>query len=145
MKIGTEKLLMIAGIVWIVAGVNVTLIGIGTFIDSSLPLWIMLGTLVVFLVFHVFIFQKVASKNATRIRGMEEDKKHFWHFLDKRGYIIMAVMMGGGIALRASGLLPDMFIAFFYSGLGLALAVAGISFIISYVRGGSACPFVKKQ
>ncbi len=48
----------------------------------------------------------------------------------------MAIMMGGGIALRASGILPEWFIAFFYTGLGLALTVAGISFIVSYIRGG---------
>ena len=47
----------------------------------------------------------------------------------------MAIMMGGGIALRMSGVLPEWFIAFFYTGLGFALTVAGISFIISYVRG----------
>ena len=33
-------------------------------------------------------------------------------------------MMGGGIALRASGVVPEWFIAFFYTGLGAALAVA---------------------
>ena len=37
----------------------------------------------------------------------------------------MAVMMGGGIWLRYSGLAPDIFIAVFYTGLGCALALAG--------------------
>ena len=36
---------------------------------------------------------------------------------------MMAIMMGGGIALRASGVVPEWFIAFFYTGLGAALAV----------------------
>ena len=86
--------------------------------------------------FHLFVFQKLVKKHSGRIRGFEEDKKHIWHFFDKKGYIIMAIMMGGGIALRASGILPEWFIAFFYTGLGLALTVAGISFIVSYIRGG---------
>lgn len=41
--------------------------------------------------------------------------------------------MGGGIGLRASGLVPEFFIAFFYTGLGLALATAGVAFIKNYL------------
>ena len=40
----------------------------------------------------------------------------------------MAVMMGGGIWLCASGLAPEVFIAVFYTGLGSALALAGVLF-----------------
>ena len=39
-----------------------------------------------------------------------------------------AVMMTGGIALRASGLAPERFIAFFYTGLGASLLLAGLLF-----------------
>lgn len=137
MKITTEKLLLVAGIVWIIAGANIGNIGIGAIAHDNLVWWVLLGTLVVFLLFHFMVFQKLVKKHAERIRGFQEDKKQIWHFFDKKGYIIMAIMMGGGIALRASGVLPEWFIAFFYSGLGCALTVAGISFIVSYVRGGS--------
>lgn len=44
----------------------------------------------------------------------------------------MAVMMGGGIWLRSSGLVPEVFIAVFYTGLGCALALAGILFWIKF-------------
>lgn len=40
----------------------------------------------------------------------------------------MAVMMTGGIGLRASGLAPERFIAVFYTGLGAALLLAGLLF-----------------
>ncbi len=135
MKISTEKLLLVAGIVWIIAGGNIANIGIGVIAHDHLIWWILALTLVVFVLFHVFVFQKLVKKHAERIRGFEEDRKHIWHFFDRKGYVIMAIMMGGGIALRVSGVLPDWFIAFFYTGLGFALTVAGISFIISYVRG----------
>lgn len=135
MKISTEKLLLVAGIVWIVAGGNIANIGIGVITHDHLVWWVLALTLAVFVLFHVFVFQKLVRKHAERIRGFEEDRKHIWHFFDRKGYIIMAIMMGGGIALRMSGVLPEWFIAFFYTGLGFALTVAGISFIISYVRG----------
>ena len=41
--------------------------------------------------------------------------------------------MGGGIGLRAAGVFPNWFVAFFYSGLGCALALAGVLFIRNYV------------
>lgn len=135
MKVATEKLLLIAGFVWIIAGFNIAAIGLGAITHGHAAWWILAGTLIVFLMFHIMVFQKMVVKHTTRIRGYEEDRKHFWHFFDRKGFIIMACMMGGGIALRASGLLPEDFIAFFYSGLGLALGIAGVSFIISYVRG----------
>lgn len=135
MKISTEKLLLVAGIVWIVAGGNIANIGIGVIAHSHLVWWTLALTLLVFVLFHALVFQKLVKKHTGRIRGFEEDRKHIWHFFDRKGYIIMAIMMGGGIALRASGILPDWFIAFFYTGLGFALTVAGISFIVSYVRG----------
>lgn len=42
--------------------------------------------------------------------------------------------MGGGIWLRYSGLVPDVFIAVFYTGLGIALALAGVLFWIMFIR-----------
>ena len=38
----------------------------------------------------------------------------------------MAIMMTGGIGLRASGWAPDVFIAVFYTGLGAALLSLGL-------------------
>ena len=46
----------------------------------------------------------------------------------------MAVMMTGGIGLRASGLAPDRFIAVFYTGLGASLLLAGLLFGRNYGR-----------
>lgn len=46
----------------------------------------------------------------------------------------MACMMGGGIGLRYSGLVPEVFIAVFYSGLGCALALAGVLFWRDFFR-----------
>lgn len=44
----------------------------------------------------------------------------------------MAVMMGGGIWLRSSGLASEVFIAVFYMGPGCALALAGVLFRIMF-------------
>lgn len=52
--------------------------------------------------------------------------------ISMKAYIIMAFMMGGGIGLRAAGIFPEVFAAFFYTGLGCALALAGIVSCVSF-------------
>lgn len=62
-----------------------------------------------------------------------DDYRPFWHFFDWKAYLIMTCMMSGGIGFRAAGIFPEIFIAFFYSGLGLALASAGVIFTRNYL------------
>lgn len=74
------------------------------------------------------MFYKMSMKHTKRIKVYAEEFRPVWHFFDLKSYIIMAVMMSGGIWLRSSGLVPDVFIAVFYTGLGCALALAGVLF-----------------
>ena len=112
LKVSTDKLLLVAGIVWLIAGANIVNIGLSAFLDETGWLfWVLIGgTLLIFVLFHIFVFTKMVGKHASRIRGYEEDKTHLFKFFDKKGYIMMAIMMGGGIALRASGVVPEWFI-----------------------------------
>jgi hypothetical protein len=48
--------------------------------------------------------------------------------------MVMAVMMGGGMALRFSHVMPDWMVAFFYSGLGVALFLCGVLFLGVFAR-----------
>ena len=57
-----------------------------------------------------------------------EERHFFLKFFDGKAFVIMAVMMTGGIGLRISGLAPERFIAVFYTGLGGALLMAGLLF-----------------
>ncbi|WP_139653176.1 hypothetical protein [Raoultibacter phocaeensis] len=148
LKIATEKLLLVAGVVWMIAGLNIANIGIGAYLhEAGWIFWVLLlGTIAIFVIFHIFVFTKMVGKHTNRIRGYEDDRTHIWKFFDKKGYIVMAIMMGGGIALRMSGFVPEWFIAFFYTGLGLALAVAGLSFIIRYFKSSDpACPVIPQS
>lgn len=67
------------------------------------------------------MFFKMSKKHTKRILGYEAIHP-FWYFFDLKAYMIMACMMGGGSGFRAAGIFPDIFIAFFYSELGCALA-----------------------
>ena len=72
----------------------------------------------------------------SRISAYEE--LHFFlKFFDVKSFI-MAAMMTGGIWLRSSGVAPDRFIAFFYTGLGASLLLAGLLFTCSFAKAAHA-------
>lgn len=127
-----RTLLAVAGCVWLLAGVNVARLGVLSYgLLKSISIWHIALSLLVFCAFG-FMFFKMSLKHTKRIHSFKEDFKPVWHFFDIKSYIIMAVMMGGGIWLRYSGLVPDVFIAVFYTGLGCALALAGVLFWIMF-------------
>lgn len=143
LAIDTKKLLIVAGVVWLIAGANIVNIGLGAYAHEAgwIVALLIAGSLAVFVLFHTRIFTKMVRKHAERIQGYLAKKTNVFKFFDAKGYIMMAIMMGGGIALRVSGVIPEWFIAFFYTGLGAALAVAGVSFLIRYVkRVPASCP-----
>lgn len=127
-----RTLLAIAGCVWLIAGINVVRLGVLAYRKiSSISFLSVLFTVFVFGIFAAMFF-KMSLKHTNRIQGYKDSYRPFWHFFDLKSYIIMGIMMGGGIGLRNSGLLPDSFIAVFYTGLGSALVCAGILFWVLF-------------
>ncbi|MDO4595876.1 MAG: hypothetical protein Q4B30_02755 [Coriobacteriaceae bacterium] len=134
-SVAKETLLAIAGLVWFVAGANIVKIGVTAYAEQAgwIVLLLALGSVVIFGLFWSKIFSKMLKKHVARIMGYVE-RQPFWRFFDRQAFIIMACMMSGGIALRAFNLVPSWFIAFFYTGLGVALALAGLGFWSHYAR-----------
>ncbi len=130
LKVRSKYLLLIAGAVWLLAGLSVTRLGVLAIMGGVNP-WFYAGIPVVFVLFGAMFF-KLVEKHSARIHGYGDERMHVLKFFDVKGYIVMAVMMGGGIALRSFGIVPSWFVAFFYTGLGLALASAGIGFFCQF-------------
>ncbi len=131
MKVKRSTLLLIACLVWGAAGFNILRIGIEAYKPYITVINILLSG-VVFAVFQIFIFGKLVKKHTARIHGYTEERVFFLKFFDVKSFVIMAVMMTGGIWLRSSGAASDRFIAVFYSGLGASLMLAGIRFGYAY-------------
>lgn len=127
MKVRRNTLLLIAALVWSAAGFNILRIGLLAYPPYRTVVNYLLSALV-FTVFQVFIFGQLVNKHTARISAYEEELHFFLKFFDVKSFIIMAVMMTGGIWLRSSGVAPDRFIAFFYTGLGASLLLAGLLF-----------------
>lgn len=126
-----QTLLLIAGIVWLMAGFNVARLGVLSYAVIEKRWYLYVLSAVVFVLFGRMFF-KMSKKHTKRIIGYEEYRP-FWHFFDVKAYLMMACMMSGGIGFRAAGIFPDIFVAFFYSGLGCALALAGVLFAKNYL------------
>jgi uncharacterized membrane protein YfcA len=130
-----NHLMLIAGLVWCAAGAMVTMIGLPLEVRLAPEHLILIPlAVVIFLAFYLLVFSRLVRKHTARIRAQEEDRLPFWHFFNASSWVVMAVMMGGGMALRLSHLVPDWMIAFFYSGLGLALFLCGVRFLGVFAR-----------
>jgi hypothetical protein len=134
-RVPKNHLMLIAGLVWCLAGAMVCLVGLPLEIGLG-PSHVILFPLaaVIFAAFYVFVFSRLVRKHTDRIRARSEDRLPFWDFFNASSWAVMAVMMGGGMALRFSHLMPDWMIAFFYSGLGVALLLCGVRFLGIFAR-----------
>ena len=137
MKVKRNTLLLLACLIWSAAGFNILRIGLMAYPAYRAGINYLLSTLV-FVVFQVFIFGKLVKKHTARIGAYEEKFHFFLKFFDKKSFAIVAVMMTGGIWLRSSGLAPERFIAFFYTGLGASLLLAGLLFGRNFAKAAVA-------
>lgn len=133
MKVGKRSLVLISAIVWIMAGFNVLKIGIEAY-QNYISVVNVIGSIFVFMIFWNMIFKKMVDKNVVRIENMIGEKHNFWVFFDLKSFIIMAFMMTMGISLRVYNLVPEVFIAVFYSGLGTALGLAGVKYLYKFLN-----------
>lgn len=144
MKVKRNTLLLLACLVWSAAGFNILRIGLIAY-PAYLTVLNYLLSVLVFVVFQIFIFGKLVKKHTARISAYQEERQFFLKFFDGKAFVIMAVMMTGGIGLRASGLAPERFIAVFYTGLGASLLLAGLLFGRNYGKAVIAAVTVQNK
>lgn len=87
LKVSKRTLLLVAGIVWLIAGGNIAWLGIRSFAQMDQGIWwlLVIGAVVVFTLFHVKVFSKMVGKHAIRIAGYEAERIGIWHFFDVPG------------------------------------------------------------
>jgi hypothetical protein len=141
-----NQLVLVAGVVWCAAGSMVAVVGL------PLELRLAPGSLVlvplavaVFVGFYAFVFSRLVRKHTTRIRARAEERLPFWQFFNGPSWAVMAVMMSGGMILRLGHVMPDWMIAFFYTGLGIALFLCGVRFIGAFARGDVLEPIPERS
>ena len=76
-----KSLLLIAGIVWLMAGFNVARLGVLSYLQIERQWYLYLLSMLVFFLFGRMFF-KMSKKHTKRIIAYEEYRP-FWHFFDK--------------------------------------------------------------
>ena len=131
MKVKKHNLLILASAVWLIAGFNILRIGLISY-KNYITILNILFSVVVFIAFWFMVFSKLVKKHTDRILSYDEEKQFFLKFFDIKSFCIMVFMISFGISIRTFNLLPEVFIAVFYTGLGSALFLAGLLFGRNY-------------
>lgn len=132
LKVNKKMLMIIGGLVWTFAGIRVFSLGYKDV--TSVSIVGVIASIIVFSVFFNFIFYKMAKKHVSRISNKEKQMLCVFSFFDIKGYIIMAFMMTFGITLRSTGLINHNYLGLFYIGLGFALSLGGIIFLLNGIK-----------
>jgi hypothetical protein len=124
-----RTLLFIAAGVWSFAGIKLNSIGFvlfhhipGMFADK-LAACILAGV-----IFFLLMFKKLSLKHIVRIINLPKEKPFLLYFFNRRSYILMSVMMTGGILTRKFHWLPNMYIAIVYVVMGIPLLLSSFRF-----------------
>ena len=132
-RVSKKILFLIAGLVWGFAGFRVFTLGFGDVVSNHgnfIVAVIFAG--IVFFVFFKFIFSKMFKKHTKRIVNSELEKHCVFSFFDVKSYIIMGFMIFFGITVRNLGIFNPVYLGDFYMGLGAALFMAGVYFLIGF-------------
>jgi uncharacterized membrane protein YedE/YeeE len=136
-KPGVQKrtLLLIAGCAWSIAGGILIfrsllhLIGVNHHLVMETGIGIVFGSL-----FYLLLFARISKKHITRITLIKIDNPCFFSFFNFRSYLLMTIMISGGITLRLSGLVNAEIIYSFFLCMGIPLLVSAWRFFYSYAK-----------
>ncbi|WP_027623345.1 hypothetical protein [Clostridium lundense] len=128
-------LFFLAAFVWVFASYKILNLGLIDVIKNTTDYWINIAIgLVIFYLFFKYVFYKMYLKHTKRIINSRSEFPCMFSFFDIKGYIIMFFMITAGITLRKADIIPHIYLATFYIGLGLAIFLAAISFVYSGIR-----------
>ena len=124
-----KTLLILSGVLWSGVGLLLNSFALGwlqLYQGWSLALSICAG-LVLGSVIAYFGFRKIAAKNIKRIMNMSDDSCLF-AFQRWQSYILIAIMMSMGIFLRNTDIVPRLYLASLYIGIGSALFISSLKY-----------------
>ena len=122
-------LLIVAAIIWTLAGGMLLFRGFLMLrLNSNVTILEESGCVIVGIVFYKLLFSGISLKHINRILNLQIEKPCFFSFFAWRSYILMAVMIGGGITLRWSGLVLVTYLSLFYVAMGTPLFISAIRF-----------------
>jgi hypothetical protein len=132
--ISKNWLLILAGIMWTGAGIMLCIYAITWLAVQPSIANLLLGLLGIgiSIAANRFEFTNLAIKNIERILILPENAS-FFAFQSLKGYLIIVVMITGGILLRHSAI-PKPYLAVAYAAIGGALFLASFQYYARFRR-----------
>jgi hypothetical protein len=128
-SVSRHNLLFIAGLAWTTAGGILAGRGLAYLAAEGDHLWWRLaGGLLFGGIFYLLLFSRISKKHIIRIRGLAIPYPCAFSFFNARSYILMAVMITGGIMLRKSDVISKVWLYNFYVTMGVPLLVSAARF-----------------
>ncbi len=118
-----------AGFAWATAGGILSGRGLAYVLRfSHLPMLRISLALVFGGVFYVLLFAKTSRKHIKRIHGLQIPYPCAFSFFNFRGYIMMTIMISGGIMLRNLEMINKDILYTFYITMGVPLLISSLRF-----------------
>ena len=138
LPVNKEHLLLMQVLCWLGPGIKILITGIQSLLQthSAHPervWWLCLIAVAVAVGFSL-MFNNFIKRYTTRILSFPARKKSLFAVFDLHGYVLILFMMGLGISLKHIPSMPVEFFAAFYPGLGAALSIAGIRYLVSWCK-----------
>lgn len=141
-RAGVKPQLFAAAFVWLVGGSILMVRGFGYVQDRFWHAWLLGAVLAIGVIKSRYLLDRVATKAVARIRS--RGKACFFGFFSVKTWMMVGLMMGGGITLRQIVVKPDVIgagiMGALYLGIGTALLIADRVFwhaAIAELRGTS--------
>lgn len=121
-------LIALSGITWSIVGIILCNLAINWLSQATHQSGILLGLagIILSLLIHHFGFLRLVDRNIERILS-KKDKVCIFAFQAWKSYLIVAIMVGMGIALRHSPL-PKPYLSIIYTGFGGAMILSSIRY-----------------
>lgn len=138
LPVNKEHLLLMQVLCWLGPGIKVLITGIQAIIqvhaDHPERVWWLCLIAVAVAICFSLMFDNFIKRYIARILNFPERKKSLFAFFDLRGYIMILFFMCLGIGLKFIPGMPEEFFAGFYPGLGSALSIAGVRYLVSWCK-----------
>ncbi|MGE5406497.1 MAG: hypothetical protein ACM3NR_02195 [Methanosarcina sp.] len=124
-KASRRVLLFIAAFMWTFAGSMLLYRGfsMGSHAAARLFFCMMAGGL-----FYLLLFARISTKHVKRIVNLKSDHPCIFSFFSIKSYIMMTVMITGGIMLRRSALIGQENLSLGYMIMGIPLLLSALRF-----------------
>lgn len=134
-RVPRNYLLLIAALVWTFAGG--ILLFRGYLFSEVYPEHTVLkiiGCLFGGIVFFILLFQKISRNHVNRIQNLTADRPCAFSFFNLKSYLMMGIMISGGIFLRKSGVVSAEYLALIYITMGIPLLMSSFWFYSNFFR-----------